>query len=148
MPLSIESLIDRLGGPDAAAKLTAVSTEAVRKWRSTGAIPSRHWPTVLAATGLSLDALPGGVNHDAPTHKPDRATAALVLGDGRVFWGIGFGAHSRPDHEAAELCFSTGMAGYQETPTGSGAPACESSPQSACGCATHPENSRVNSSGG
>ncbi|HQT87709.1 MAG TPA: glutamine-hydrolyzing carbamoyl-phosphate synthase small subunit [Acidiphilium sp.] len=117
MPLSIESLIDRLGGPDAAAKLTAVSTEAVRKWRSTGAIPSRHWPIVLAATGLSLDDLPGGVNHDAPTHKPDRATAALVLGDGRIYWGIGFGAYSRPDHEAAELCFSTGMAGYQETLT-------------------------------
>jgi carbamoyl-phosphate synthase small subunit len=117
MPLSIETLIDRLGGPDAAAKLAAVSTEAVRKWRSTGAIPSRHWATVLAATGLSLDDLPGGVNHHAPTHKPDRATAALVLGDGRVFWGIGFGPYSRPDQEAAELCFSTGMAGYQETLT-------------------------------
>ena len=117
MPLSIESLIDRLGGADAAAKLTSVSTEAVRKWRSTGAIPSRHWPIVLAATGLTLDDLPGGVNHDIGGQKPERATAALVLGDGRVFWGIGFGAHSQRDAEAAELCFSTGMAGYQETLT-------------------------------
>ncbi len=72
---------------------------------------------MLAATGLSLDDLPGGVNHAASTRKPDRATAALVLGDGRVFWGIGFGAPSSADQQPAELCFSTGMAGYQETLT-------------------------------
>ncbi|MCF3946981.1 glutamine-hydrolyzing carbamoyl-phosphate synthase small subunit [Acidiphilium sp. AL] len=115
MPMTIAELIDRLGGPEAAAKLTTVSTEAVRKWRSAGAIPSRHWPAVLAATGLTLDDLPGGVAPPAETKRPDGATAALVLGDGRVFWGCGFG--TRGQGAPAELCFSTGMTGYQETLT-------------------------------
>jgi carbamoyl-phosphate synthase small subunit len=115
MPKSIAELIDRLGGAEAAARLTMVSTEAVRKWRSAGAIPSRHWPAVLAATGLALQDLPGGSAPDAVSARPEAATAALVLGDGRVFWGRGFGAFS--DGMPAELCFSTGMTGYQETLT-------------------------------
>jgi carbamoyl-phosphate synthase small subunit len=115
MPKTIADLIDRLGGADTAARLTMVSTEAVRKWRSAGAIPTRHWPAVLAATGLTLDDLPGGSAPDVVTAKPDAATAALVLGDGRVFWGRGFGAFSAGT--PAELCFSTGMTGYQETLT-------------------------------
>ncbi len=115
MPKTIAELIDRLGGAEAAARLTMVSTEAVRKWRSAGAIPTRHWPAVLAATGFSLQDLPGGSAPDAVTTRPDAATAALVLGDGRVFWGKGFGAFSAG--MPAELCFSTGMTGYQETLT-------------------------------
>lgn len=118
MAITIDNLIERLGGPEAAAKLTMVSTEAVRKWRSTGAIPSRHWSAVLAATDLSLSDLPGAVT-DAPetetAYKPSAATAALVLGSGRVFWGRGFGVHGTS--QTAELCFSTGMTGYQETLT-------------------------------
>jgi len=114
MQISIADLIDRLGGPDAAAALTGVSTEAVRKWRSGNAIPSRHWAAIMAATGVPMEAfLPaGGETGDA---APPGATAALVLADGSVFWGRGFGAHgvSLP----AELCFCTGMTGYQETLT-------------------------------
>jgi carbamoyl-phosphate synthase small subunit len=110
MQISIAALIDRLGGPDAAAALTGVSTEAIRKWRSGNAIPSRHWPVIMAATGLPMEAFLQG--SDA---VPAGATAALVLADGTVFWGRGFGAHgvSKP----AELCFCTGMTGYQETLT-------------------------------
>ncbi|HYZ34548.1 MAG TPA: glutamine-hydrolyzing carbamoyl-phosphate synthase small subunit [Crenalkalicoccus sp.] len=49
---------------------------------------------------------------------PEGATACLVLGDGSVFWGSGFGAHTpRGGSPPAELCFNTGMTGYQETLT-------------------------------
>ena len=54
MPTTVDLIIDRLGGAEAAARLTGVGTEAVRKWRQAGAIPSRHWPAVIAATGLTL----------------------------------------------------------------------------------------------
>jgi len=112
MPISIADLIERLGGAEAAATLTGVSTEAIRKWRSGNAIPSRHWPAIMAATGLAMEELPGAATESA---TPPGATAALILADGTIFWGRGFGAHgvSQP----AELCFSTGMTGYQETLT-------------------------------
>jgi carbamoyl-phosphate synthase small subunit len=112
MPISIADILHRLGGNDAAATLTGVSLEAVRKWRSGNAIPSRHWPAIMAATGLTMEELMG-TSHQAET--PLGATACLVLGDGSVFWGRGFGAHGTS--QAAELCFSTGMTGYQETLT-------------------------------
>jgi carbamoyl-phosphate synthase small subunit len=38
-----------------------------------------------------------------------------VLGDGAVLWGRGFGAHAAGT--PAEVCFNTGMTGYQETLT-------------------------------
>jgi carbamoyl-phosphate synthase small subunit len=112
MAITLAELINRLGGPDAAASLTGVSADAIRKWRAAGVIPSKHWPAIRAATGLTMDAIaPPTLNEDTPPG----ATAALVLGDGTVFWGRGFGAHgvSAP----SELCFCTGMTGYQETLT-------------------------------
>jgi len=111
MAISITELFDRLGGPDAAATLTGVSPDAIRKWRSTGAVPPRHWQTICNATGLPMEALPRAAEREVPPG----ASAALVLADGSVFWGRGFGAHgvSAP----AELCFCTGMTGYQETLT-------------------------------
>ncbi|OYV26723.1 MAG: carbamoyl phosphate synthase small subunit, partial [Acidocella sp. 20-63-7] len=112
MSISIADLIDRLGGADAAATLTGVSPDAIRKWRSSGAIPSRHWPAISAATGLSMDDLPRAA---LESDTPPGATAALVLADGSVFWGRGFGA--RGTSAPAELCFNTGMTGYQETLT-------------------------------
>jgi carbamoyl-phosphate synthase small subunit len=48
------------------------------------------------------------------THPHGRATAALVLADGSVFYGRGFGAEGRA---VAELCFNTAMTGYQEIMT-------------------------------
>src|ERR1700709_589615 len=76
---------------------------------------------------------------DATTVPPAGATAVLVLADGTEFWGRGFGAHTsraglgvhtprsreatHPDDRAraagkvGEVCFSTGMTGYQETLT-------------------------------
>jgi len=43
--------------------------------------------------------------------RPDGATAALVLADGAVFWGRGFGAKGEA---VGEVCFNTSPTGYQE----------------------------------
>ncbi|MBU6500161.1 MAG: carbamoyl phosphate synthase small subunit, partial [Rhodospirillales bacterium] len=122
MPISVDDIIERLGGPEAAAARLGVGTEAVRKWRQARAVPTRHWPVLIAATGISLDDLTGRMSHPQPETSramtdatPENATAALVLEDGTVFWGRGFGAHSAG--VPAEICFSTGMTGYQETLT-------------------------------
>ena len=48
------------------------------------------------------------VIHD---QRPDGATAALVLADGAVFWGRGFGAEGAA---VGEVCFNTSPTGYQE----------------------------------
>ncbi|MBV9539151.1 MAG: glutamine-hydrolyzing carbamoyl-phosphate synthase small subunit [Acidisphaera sp.] len=114
MAYNVDDLIARLGGSDAAAARLGIGTEAVRKWRQVGVIPARHWPEIIGATGLTLADMPGAtVERSAP---PAGATAALVLADGRVFWGRGFGAHTAVP-APAELCFNTGMTGYQETLT-------------------------------
>ena len=99
--LDIDQIIARLGGADAAARLTGVGTEAVRKWRQSRAVPSKHWQAVIAATGLSLSDLSNAqpeaaMSQPAPDEVPPGATAALVLADGGVFWGRGFGAHTPP----------------------------------------------------
>ncbi|HEX4172825.1 MAG TPA: carbamoyl phosphate synthase small subunit, partial [Acetobacteraceae bacterium] len=124
MPIGVDCIIDRLGGAEAAARLTGVGTEAVRKWRQAGLIPSRHWAAVINATGLALADLPGGpvaprLDHSLGENNavPSGATAALVLADGSVFWGRGFGAHTGDPEPVGEVCFNTGMTGYQETLT-------------------------------
>jgi carbamoyl-phosphate synthase small subunit len=124
MPITIDHIIERLGGPEAAARLTGVGTEAVRKWRQSRAIPSRHWPAVVAATGLTMADLQTASPHQASAIMPQAtdsipagATAVLVLADGTLFWGRGFGAHTGAANPIGEVCFSTGMTGYQETLT-------------------------------
>ncbi|MBV9735736.1 MAG: glutamine-hydrolyzing carbamoyl-phosphate synthase small subunit [Acidisphaera sp.] len=115
--MTVDEIIDRLGGAEAAARALGVGTEAVRKWRHSRTFPARHWPALLAATGLTLAELPGAPGVEAAaSDRPQGATAALVLADGSVFWGRGLGA---PTAEApvAEICFNTGMTGYQETLT-------------------------------
>jgi carbamoyl-phosphate synthase small subunit len=52
------------------------------------------------------------MSHASP--RPPGATAALVLGDGSVFWGHGVGA---PGIAVGEVCFNTSMTGYQEIMT-------------------------------
>jgi carbamoyl-phosphate synthase small subunit len=47
----------------------------------------------------------------AEAHKPEGATAALVLADATVFWGRGFGAATT---NVGEVCFNTSITGYQE----------------------------------
>ncbi len=116
--LDIDAIIERLGGAEAAARLTGVGTEAIRKWRQSRAVPSKHWAAVIATTGLPLSALSGASNQEVAmpeSEVPAGATAALVLADGTVFWGRGFGAHSTG--RVGEVCFNTGMSGYQETLT-------------------------------
>src|SRR6201996_2904714 len=108
MPHSVDSIIERLGGADAAARLTGVGTEAVRKWRQSGSIPSRHWAAVIAATGLTLAEMPGAASDPtvaADTAVPVGATAVLVLADGSTFWGHGFGAHTGDPDAVGEVCF-------------------------------------------
>ena len=119
------TIIDRLGGADAAARLTGVGTEAVRKWRQAGSIP------VAPLGGGDRRDRPGPVRPARRTGRtarrsdrlttattvPTGATAALVLADGAVFWGRGFGAHTGVPAPVGEVCFNTGMTGYQETLT-------------------------------
>ena len=112
--ISVEDVLDRLGGPEAVARLTGVGAEAIRKWRQSRAIPSKHWQALMAA-GVAIGDL--SLTHIPATQGdlPPGATAVLVLADGAVFWGRGFGAHSPA--RTGELCFNTGMTGYQETLT-------------------------------
>ena len=115
---SVEDILSRLGGADAAARLTGVGHEAIRKWRQSRAIPSKHWAALVAATDLTfadLQTLKPSTAMPHPDDVPPGATAVLVLADGAVFWGRGFGAHS--DGRVGEICFNTGMSGYQETLT-------------------------------
>ncbi len=61
--------------------------------------------------------LPGSASvnaHPDFNPRPKAATAALVLSDGTVFWGMGTGAVGR---RIGEVVFNTGMTGYQETLT-------------------------------
>jgi carbamoyl-phosphate synthase small subunit len=120
MAIGVDSIIEQLGGPDAAARLTGVGTEAVRKWRQSGSIPSRHWAAVIAATGLTLADMSGAASDSTvpgDAAVPSGATAVLVLADGAIFWGRGFGAHTTDPVPVGEVCFNTGMTGYQETLT-------------------------------
>ena len=114
----VDLVLSQLGGADAAGRLLGVGGEAIRKWRQADAIPARHWPAIAQATGMSMAQIQGEAEPApglAGGTVPAGATAALVLADGTVFWGEGFGAAgtSRP----AEICFNTGMTGYQETLT-------------------------------
>lgn len=120
MAQTVDIILDRLGGAEAASRLLGVGHEALRKWRQHGAIPTRHWQAIVQATGLPLADMPGAATAELAgaadsAAPPDGATACLVLADGAVFWGHGFGAHSAGS--PAEVCFSTGMTGYQETLT-------------------------------
>jgi carbamoyl-phosphate synthase small subunit len=43
--------------------------------------------------------------------RPSEATGVIILADGTLFWGRGFGAET---HTVGEICFNTSMTGYQE----------------------------------
>ena len=47
----------------------------------------------------------------APKSQPSGATGVLVLADGTILWGIGYGASGSA---VGEICFNTSMTGYQE----------------------------------
>ena len=49
-----------------------------------------------------------------PAQQPEGATGVLVLADGTVLWGRGFGANGSA---VGEVCFNTAMTGYQEVMT-------------------------------
>jgi carbamoyl-phosphate synthase small subunit len=52
--------------------------------------------------------------HANHTRAPNGATGVLVLADGTIVWGRGFGAEGA---EVGEVCFNTAMTGYQEIMT-------------------------------
>ena len=109
---SVATLLDRAGGPDHVAALCGVSPDAVRKWRERGAVPPRHWPALAQAAGVAVAELLAHAAPDRP--EAPAATAVLVLADGTVFRGRGFGA---PGTAVGEVCFNTSMTGYQEVLT-------------------------------
>jgi carbamoyl-phosphate synthase small subunit len=116
MAHSVDDILERLGGVEAVTRLTGVGAEAIRKWRQARAIPPKHWASLSAAAGVPINELPRAVTEAGAA--PAGATAALVLADGTVFWGAGFGAHTPAGGgQPAEICFNTGMTGYQETLT-------------------------------
>lgn len=47
----------------------------------------------------------------APKNQPSGATGVLVLADGTILWGVGYGAAGAA---VGEICFNTSMTGYQE----------------------------------
>ena len=47
----------------------------------------------------------------APAAQPSGATGVLVLADGTILWGVGYGASGAA---VGEICFNTSMTGYQE----------------------------------
>jgi len=47
----------------------------------------------------------------APAVQPSGATGVLVLADGTILWGVGYGASGSA---VGEICFNTSMTGYQE----------------------------------
>lgn len=47
----------------------------------------------------------------APASPPSGATGVLVLADGTILWGVGYGATGAG---VGEICFNTSMTGYQE----------------------------------
>src|SRR5215217_7764825 len=49
-----------------------------------------------------------------PSPAPEGATGVLVLADGTIVWGRGFGAEGAA---VGEVCFNTAMTGYQEVMT-------------------------------
>ncbi|MBJ7502253.1 MAG: glutamine-hydrolyzing carbamoyl-phosphate synthase small subunit [Sphingopyxis sp.] len=46
-----------------------------------------------------------------PSAAPSGATGVLVLADGTILWGVGYGAAGA---SVGEICFNTSMTGYQE----------------------------------
>ncbi|MCK8786380.1 glutamine-hydrolyzing carbamoyl-phosphate synthase small subunit [Roseomonas sp. NAR14] len=97
--------LDDLPRPDAAPPASPLPAAAA-------AVPAVTTPPENAMPATETADQSG--NEEAPAG----ATACLVLGDGHVFWGRGFGAHTAPGGAAVgELCFNTGMTGYQETLT-------------------------------
>lgn len=60
--MTVDAIIDELGGTGAVADLLGVSASTVSSWRSRGSIPSEHWlslarHSVAEGKGISLELL-------------------------------------------------------------------------------------------
>ena len=64
--------------------------------------------------GMTRTLSRGRVRERPDEKRPADCNAALVLGDGSVWWGRGIGARGTA---IGEVCFNTSMTGYQEIMT-------------------------------
>jgi carbamoyl-phosphate synthase small subunit len=62
------------------------------------------------SSGIKLER-PATMTSSKTTKQPRNATGVIVLADGKVIWGKGFGA---PANAVGEICFNTSITGYQE----------------------------------
>src|SRR5688572_4922630 len=62
------------------------------------------------SSGIKLERPPKMTNFST-IKAPRNATGVIVLADGKVIWGKGFGA---PTQAVGEICFNTSITGYQE----------------------------------
>ncbi len=52
----VDTVIDKLGGPDVTASKTGVGYSAIRKWSKNG-IPPKYWPLIVSCTDETFSAL-------------------------------------------------------------------------------------------
>lgn len=55
MKTSSPDILDTAGGDERVAKACKLKLDAVRKWRSFGRVPPKHWPTVARLAKVSVD---------------------------------------------------------------------------------------------
>lgn len=55
--MNVEQIIAALGGADGAARVCGVSGSAIRKWRSFGRVPPKHWATVVRSGAATYEQL-------------------------------------------------------------------------------------------
>ncbi|MFT9382776.1 carph-isopro domain-containing protein, partial [Gluconobacter sp.] len=55
--MDIDRIIEKAGGAEEIAALAGVGLEAVRKWRQSRTVPTKHWPALLRVPGIELQDL-------------------------------------------------------------------------------------------
>src|SRR6185436_14699194 len=77
-------------------------------------LPRTGFSGWVLATSQAEEGVPATMADAGPKPAPEGATGCLVLADGSVVWGRGFGAEGEA---VGEVCFNTAMTGYQEIMT-------------------------------
>ena len=121
MATTVDDIIDRLGGAERGRAATGRRHRGGAQMAPAGAIPARHWPAVIAATGLAARATCRARRSADGDAGPDAARRRRAPPP-RWCWPTaacsGAAASARTRAAApAEVCFNTGMTGYQETLT-------------------------------
>src|SRR6185436_12559743 len=77
-------------------------------------LPRTGFSGWVLATSQAEEGVPATMADAKTMPAPEGATGVLVLADGSVIWGRGFGAEGEA---VGEVCFNTAMTGYQEIMT-------------------------------